>query len=125
MQDIRLPEHPSVLESIDLYGLRISWSTAPSEIYVFSPFHFMMGMIDCVVIFSVANLVAIKVALYLCGSKSAKWRAALMSPIGHLVVSRDEARKEHGRRLSKLSSNGASATAVTPARLAWQSDGVH
>jgi hypothetical protein len=121
MQDTRLPEHSSLSESSDMYGIRIAWVASPSETYVFSMFNFMMGMIDCVVIFSVSNLVASQAALYMCGSQSAKWREALRTPIDHLVVSREGAREEHGRRLSSLASGSkkedvtrAGSTTVTP-----------
>ena len=98
LQDTPNPYMMSETESIDLYGIRIKWISMTSEIFIFSWFNFFMGLIDCVVIFNVAKLVAVQAALTCCGSKSNEWEKALKSPIDILMVSQHEARKEHKRR---------------------------
>jgi len=96
-----LQESVESLVSTDVYGIRINWISNPSEVYIFSYFNFLMGIIDCFVIFSVSHLIAVQAALWLF-PKSKKWRMALKSPIDHLMVSRDDARQEHKRRSSSI-----------------------
>ena len=100
-----LQESVESLVSTDVYGIRINWISNPSEVYIFSYFNFLMGMIDCFVIFSVSNLIVIQAALSLFPN-SKKWKEALKSPIDHLMVSRDDARQEHKRKMIQRSSTG-------------------
>jgi hypothetical protein len=103
------------LQSTDLYGLRIKWEMSESEVYVFSWFNFAMGVIDCVVVLNISKLLAIQVALWLCGRKSTEWRRALRSPIDQVIVGRQVARKTIIERNSfSSSSNASNKVAVRP-----------
>ena len=111
--DLHLPKDER-LQSTDLYGLRIKWEMAPSEVYVFSWFNFAMGVIDCVVVLNISKLLAIQVALWLCGRQSKQWREALRSPIDHVMAGREVARKTIIARNSSVSALNKVAPSTSP-----------